>query len=82
MEHPVAAWREARGLSRLDLAMAAGVAAPTVAACEIGVPGRVPADILRLVRELDGPQAAEDLAAAYRAWRRERGRQLLAGRPA
>lgn len=77
MTNPVADFRTAKGWSRQDLALAAGVGYAVVANAELFVPARLPKRLLEFFEHHEGAYLAVALDDAYLEARAERGRRII-----
>lgn len=74
--NPIRAARERVGLSRMELARAAGCHYQTITHLEAGIPNRPPAAVVAVLARAGF--APEVIEAQYQAWREEQNRLALA----
>ena len=76
--NPLRAWRESRGLTRVQLSVIAAVSYSQIAAAESGHAAQLPRRIARAVARLDGEPAARELVTAFAQWRDEQASRIAA----
>lgn len=67
--NPVAAWREAKGLTRRETAIMTHLNYSQIAAAELGLVSRLPRALLNAITMLDGSDTATSMEISYHTWR-------------
>jgi len=81
MENPITEYRQARGWSRREFAVVAGVAYSVVARTEQFDPATIPYKLFRFFVSTEGQARANEMAYAYHEARKIRAHEILTALP-